>query len=567
MKGRFITALLLLSALCSNALAGEVTVTKPYFRWLFGGFGFQHPEANFEALMSDEFRDQRELKTFAELSPTFGRVYTAIDGSSREQLDRFAEFYHKTFAKAGTTLYIVPSSLPYKPECEDVMTAEEYARRIGANLEYLIKEKNCRSLSYFCLTNELSAGGRWGWFRYGLEKMDIYKQWTIACAKEFTRRGLELRQIGSDVACGNSTPANMYPVQEWTRNNMDEWLDAYVSHWYVYRKPVDDASMWKVYCDYFQKEVSDAISKSKRYILGEYGFCPVFGQKEVMIDDAGHAIRQPQTAAEGVLCKCEVAMAAINAGTYGIVSWSYADYPDPFCCEDAPGEDEHLIHEASLCSYRPDIKYNKWGMFNWSEVEHDYSAKPELYALGYMSKLFRKNSTVLTCESSDSLVRCSAVLNPDRSFSIALVNRNESQEFTVNCSEWFGHNPSVTEKTRARVYIYDSANPPYNSFNDLQDYSQTVEAVDGKFTVTLPAKSVVFVTTDFTERVPSEIKGVRVKDGKLCWKESSDTEHRYYRIYKDGVQIASTVATSLPVENARGRYRVVSVDAWGNAGK
>ena len=56
----------------------DVTIDKPYFRWLFGGFGFQHSEANFAALMPDDFRDQRVLKTFAELSPTFGRVYAGF---------------------------------------------------------------------------------------------------------------------------------------------------------------------------------------------------------------------------------------------------------------------------------------------------------------------------------------------------------------------------------------------------------------------------------------------------------------------------------------------------------
>ena len=67
-----------------------VVVEKPMVRWLFGGFGFQHSEANFEALMTPEFRDQRVLKTFAELNPTIGRVYTGFAGQSKEQMDRFA---------------------------------------------------------------------------------------------------------------------------------------------------------------------------------------------------------------------------------------------------------------------------------------------------------------------------------------------------------------------------------------------------------------------------------------------------------------------------------------------
>ena len=63
--------------------AADVTIEKPYFRWLFNGFGFQNSEANFLALMPDDFRDQRVLKTFAELSPTFGRVYTGFADESK----------------------------------------------------------------------------------------------------------------------------------------------------------------------------------------------------------------------------------------------------------------------------------------------------------------------------------------------------------------------------------------------------------------------------------------------------------------------------------------------------
>ena len=78
-------------SLCASA--ADVTITKPYIRWLFGGFGFQNSEANFTALMPDDFRDQRVLKTFAEISPTFGRVYTGFADQSKEQLDRFADYY------------------------------------------------------------------------------------------------------------------------------------------------------------------------------------------------------------------------------------------------------------------------------------------------------------------------------------------------------------------------------------------------------------------------------------------------------------------------------------------
>ena len=42
--------------------------------------------------------------------------------------------------------------------------------------------------------------------------------------------------------------------------------------------------------------------------------------------------------------------------------------------------------------------------------------------------------------------------------------------------------------------------------------------------------------------------------------------HRYYRVYRGGRQIASTVATSLKVDGA-GDYSVRSVDKWLNEGR
>ena len=79
---KILTASLLLSGLMALG-ASEITIEKPYFRWLWGGFGFQNSEANLTALMPDDFLNERVLKTFAELSPTFARVYTGFADQNR----------------------------------------------------------------------------------------------------------------------------------------------------------------------------------------------------------------------------------------------------------------------------------------------------------------------------------------------------------------------------------------------------------------------------------------------------------------------------------------------------
>ena len=105
-----------------------------------------------------------------------------------------------------------------------------------------------------------------------------------------------------------------------------------------------------------------------------------------------------------------------------------------------------------------------------------------------------------------------------------------------------------------------------NAFNDLQAASGTVAATGGVFTVALPAKSMTFLTTDYVSRVPSAVGGVELKGGVLSWAASTDPAHAYYRVYRAGEQIASTVATRLDVKGVKGDYAVRSVDRWGNVG-
>ena len=151
----------LLVAAAVSASAADVTITKPYFRWLFNGFGFQNSEANFLRIMPEDFRDQRVLKTFHELSPSFARVYTGFADSTREELDSFADYYDLTFRRARTTLYAVPCAMPALP---DTLDPKAYAENVAKNLGYLVKVRNCRKIRYYCLTNELMAGDRWNWF-------------------------------------------------------------------------------------------------------------------------------------------------------------------------------------------------------------------------------------------------------------------------------------------------------------------------------------------------------------------------------------------------------------------
>ena len=583
-------ALLFVGTALGAAGGADVTITKPYIRWLFGGFGFQNSEANFVALMPDDFRDQRVLKTFAEISPSFSRVYTGFADETKEQLDRFADYYDLTFRKAGTTLYAVPCAMPAFAEKLD---ADEYAEKVAKNLEYLIKTRNCRKIRYYCLTNELMNGDRWGWFAQK-GQWELFKKFNVALYFAFRRHDLDIRLLASDESASPNPEAakNVYSMLDWIRTNMGDYVGAYCTHWYVYGRKADDLNLWRESNASFSNLVQRALSSNaKRYILGEFGFSPTFGKRGVMVDDRSYNLRQPETCEESVLSKCEVGLAAMSQGTFACVSWSFVDYPDPFVIEDGDSPQERAVYEAGKCGYRLDTKYNKWGVFRWCSTDRDYRAYAELYAMGWLAKLFRKNATVLPCAFADPMLRGGAVINPDQSVSIALVNRGPAKTVSVDCSSWKSRidgAPSFHQPFRR--YVYEVGHVPYNAFNDLQPPAGTVTAKDGAFSVALPAKSITFLTTDYVDRQPAAVTGLRIAGRVLAWEPSEEPEHRYYRVYKDGKQIASTVATSLNLGGAQfaataseaincvppggGRdkcvppvFAVKSVDKWNNVRK
>ena len=556
-------------ALCLalGASAADVTITKPYFRWLFNGFGFQNSEANFLAIMPDDFRDQRVLKTFAELSPTFGRVYTGFADESKEQLDRFADYYDLTFRKAGTTLYAVPCAMP---ACADTIDADAYAEKVAKNLEYLIRERNCRKIRYYCLSNELMCGDNWCWFVKG-DRAEIFKKFYKALFHAFRRHGLDIRLLASDESASSKDPYNVTTFLDWIKANMNDYVGAYCTHWYVYGRKTTDLGLWNEYNAYFSNLVQRALScGAKRYILGEFGFHPAWGKRGVMVDDVSYHLRQPETQEESVLAKCEIGIAAMNQGAAACVDWSFVDYPDPFVIEDGDTPAERARYEAGKHGYRMDTKYNKCGVFRWSTTDKDYSSYAELYAMGWLVKLFRKNATVLPCTFKDPMLRGGAVINPDRSVSVVLINRGPAKTVTADCTSWKARvdgTPAIHKPLRR--YVYEAAHVPYSPFNDLQPMSGTVDSREGVFSVSLPAKSITFLTTDYEDRVPAAVTKVRIVDGKLGWAANEEPEHRYYRVYRDGKQIASTVATSLPVPGMTPddacRFSVKSVDKWNNA--
>lgn len=527
----------------------------------FGGVGFQNAEAEIAVLMPDDFRDQRVLKSFLEISPSFSRVYAGFADCPREQADRFADWYNLTFRRAGTELYAVGGMMPFVPEDE----TEAYAEKVAANLAYLVKVRGCTNIRHYCMTNELGIDGQGDWY---FNRMDRFRQLHAALRAAFDRHGLQ--DVGLAATDVNQHVKLSLRQLDWATKNMDDITSVYCTHWYMFLGQTKDGKLIlpsspenaATMRTHFSSLVAKAAEKGKRYFVGEFGLWTpsTQGANRVMHDDTGYPLRAPEHAAEGAMTLAEIALAAMNEGAYAAASWSFVDYPDPFVFELGDTPEEEAVYQSAKCVYWPDRKYNKWGLFRWDSVDRNYRAYPSLYTMGHLARLFRRGARVLKMDTDDASLRGGCVANPDGSVSIALINWGERKPLSIRCD-------SPLSKP-LRVYAYNSAHPPDNAFNDLQSASGTVEAKDGTVSFVLPAKSMVFLTTDYEDRVPSPIAGLRLEGGRLCWNGSVDLEHRYYRVYKDGKQIVSTVATSLQVaEGDARRFAVRSVDRWGNEGR
>jgi hypothetical protein len=395
--------------------------------------------------------------------------------------------------------------------------------------------------------------------------MDRFRQMHAALRAAFDRHGL--REIGLAATDVNQHVELSLRQLDWATKNMDDITSVYCTHWYMFMgqtkdgksilpsSPENAATMRT----HFSSLVAKAAEVGKRYFVGEFGLWTPSrqGANRVMHDDTGYPLRAPEHAAEGAITLAEIALAAMNEGAYAAASWSFADYPDPFVFEPGDTPEEDAVYQSARCVYWPDRKYNKWGVFRWDSVDRNYRAYPSLYTMGWMAKLFRRGARVMKARVDDDALRAGGVANPDGSVSLALVNWGGEKAVSIAV-------PHPLAKP-LRIYEYDSANPPDSAFNDLQPAKGTVVASGGRVAISVPAKSMTFLTTDYQDRSPAAVGGLRVEGGMLAWAQSDDPEHCYYRVFKDGIQIASTVATSLSVGNMpSNRFAVRSVDKWGN---
>lgn len=536
----------------------KIMIEKPRMRWLFGGIGFHNSESTMSALMNEKFMNEIALKSFREISPTFSRVFTGYADWTREAMDSFADYYDKTFRDAKTLLYIVPGRMPMPDEEFDI---HEYAEKVAENLEYLINVRKCTKIRYYCATNELSCGNT---YAYLANHLDLLKEIHTELYRAFRRHGLDIGLLATDC----SGVRNFGQI-DWATENMDEITESYCAHLYNYDYPPSDPKGYDYYIESFSKPVEAARKKEKRFILGEYGInCPgKWDNGMPMGNDSAYPVDRPEEEGIYALALVEMSLACINSGCFAGCFWTMLDYPDPIIRENGDSEEEKAIYDASRFSgHGMSYRYNKNGLIKWCDDENDYSSRASLYTMGYMAKLFKKGSRVLKCSWDNENIRCGAVTNADGSVSIAIVNRGKDTDKAEISLEHDCKKP-------LRKYVYEANNIPYNDFCDLQAYSGKISAKSGNIKITLSPESVIFLTTDYTDRKPSEILSLKKKGKTLSWKKCEDAEHCYYRVFasdkEDFIpsyenQIASTVAECITLKKNLPFYKVLSVDRWGN---
>jgi hypothetical protein len=528
--------LLLAVSFCpADALAEppvQVKVTSQTIRSKFGGVGF-HADFSLPSSTPEHF-DQVLAKRWRELQPSFARVshwWAEDQPGVRDQKGLEALAKQLVFMKesANTEIYFTTMGLGPVRQGQARL---DYVKAVADDLEYLWKQ-GATNLKTYCITNELSASD-WADLTKDLPTFRSYHQLLF---EELKRRNLPIQLLATD-----ASPIDYWKTLEWAAAHMDEITGIYGGHHYVNDQALDDLGFY----DWFKGKCGWATglakTKGKDFILGEFGPAQYFDKKHGLRWDTCLYFGTPQEPLAGIQL-AEAALAAINAGVYGMGYWTFTDFPD-----------------------HPEWKgINQWGLFKW--LTNSSEPRAPYFAYGLLTKFFRGPSTVFKVESSDQLLRIAAIEQENKSWSVAIVNRNRQQTSIVLSL------PEKTPSITLRKYVYDPENLPKTEDGDLQEPSGRIHAPNGVFNDTLRGGTLTVYTTACDEVPPSPVKGLKVSNlpnaRKLSWTPNEDSDLCYYRIYHNNIRIGSTISTEYvdagPARNRLGNYSVIAVDRSGNA--
>jgi len=500
----------------------------------FRGVGFH--VFDHEQPVSQEELETIIAKRWRELNPSFARLNHSLRWSP-EQLSATADYILR-LKGTGTEVYLTTWD---PPVTEPGAEREAWARKVADDLEYLVRERGCFNLRWYCMTNELSLGA-WGSLASDLPTFRDYHQ---VLYEELRRRNLDVGLLATDAA-----PITYWNTIEWATQNMDDITAIYGGHHYINDYDLADERFFPWFLSKLQWGVSLAKSRGKQFILGEFGCKQDGSTVNGKLNDACANWDTPREPLVGIQL-CEAAISAIDAGAYAMGNWTFADFPD---------------------DYSPTYQ-NKWGTSK--RTEGDWSTRDHYYAYGLLTRFFRGPATVYGVRCDDPYVRVAAVRHEGGTWSIAVINRYHGDvplEIAAKGAELTG---------TFRKYVYDPAHVPQNRFGDMQPASGTIEAAGGTLADTIAGGTLAVYTTAYHPDPPSAATGVRVthENGRtvVTWDPVPEPDVCYYRVYLSldpkftpslDTQAGSTIAEHFedPLGMTTGYWRVVAVDQSGNAG-
>lgn len=522
----------------------EIVVTENVVRERFAGVGF-HTEMFLNSGTQDFF-DQVTAKRWRELNPRFARMWHSWapgrpgtrDPQALEALARQLVFI-KDASNAGA--YVTTAVL------KDTLSEEgyrAYARAVVDDLEYLLN-KGATNLKYYCCTNELSLD-QWAALRNDLPRFERFQRFIY---DEISGRGLKIKLLATD-----ASPISNWNTIEWAAQHMDDITGVYGGHHYINEHAPDDLSFYEWFKAKCQWAVGVAKAKGKDFILGEFGPAQYQQLKYGVRWDACKYFGTPSEPLAG-LQLAEAAIAAMNAGVYGMGYWTFMDYPDE--------------------KGKPYI--NHWGAFKW--LTNDAVTRAHYYSYGLLTKFFGGPATVFEVITGNERLRAAALQHDeDKTWSIAIVNR-DAQDARLALSV-----PGLNRPTAFRKYVYSVQSVPVTEDGDLQEPEGKITLRDGKLIDSAKASSLTLYTTTYKEEPPPPVTGIEVSrfhdtqlpgwsgEGNLVkWAPTTDRDFCYYRVYHNGVRIGSTVRHEFvdagPTVGSQTGYSIVVVDRSGNASR
>lgn len=526
------------------AQPAKLEVSQKVIRKQFVGTGFN--TEMFLDITTDDFFEQVTAKRWRELNAGFARMgHSWTPGKpgvrNSKALNALAGQLLYMKKNTDTVAYVTTGGLKDTVSKEDNIA---YARSVVDDLEYLLN-KGATNLKYYCCTNELSLD-QWADLRNDLPRFKDYQQYIY---NELAKRGLDVKLLATD-----ASPITYWGTIEWAAQHMNNITGVYGGHHYINDHAPDDLNFY----DWFKSKCAWAVgiarSKGKDFILGEFG--PAQWQ-ELKYEIRWDTCKYFGTPAEPLagLQLAEAAIAAINAGVYGMGYWTFMDFPD----EEGRGTINH------------------WGAFKW--MTNNAVTRTPYYSYGLLTKFFHGPATVFEVMTGNNLLRATALQREgDESWSIAVVNR-DARDVPVTISL-----PGSNRKSAFRKYVYDVHNVPVTEDGDLQEPAGKFTLRGGRLSDTLKGTSLTLYTTAYNEKPPAPVTGLEVKrihDTRLAgwptpanlvkWTPSTAPDFCYYRVYHNGVRIGSTVVNEFidagPTIATQSGYSIVAVDRSGNASR